>query len=92
MRKKSTITSDQYNADDDEPHDGSERASKVYKVSSHHLINASHKFRSESAGPWIESVRSEDGMFHLTTCDWDAEASEIMLNVYHLRHRRLPKT
>jgi hypothetical protein len=66
-------------------------ASISYWVSSRHLISGSAKFRSELTGPWDESTRGEDGLYHLSTSDWDSEAFEILLNVLHLRNRQVPK-
>jgi hypothetical protein len=62
-----------------------------YKVSSHHLISASAKFRSELTGNWGESCRDSNGLYQLTASGWDAEAFRIMLDVFHLRYRQIPK-
>jgi hypothetical protein len=63
----------------------------AYQVSSRHLVSGSAKFRSELIGPWEESRKGEDGLYHLSTSDCDSEAFEIFLNVLHLRNRQVPK-
>jgi hypothetical protein len=67
-----------------------------FRVSSRHLILASPWFkRALTNEAWSESYRSEDdGLFHITVTDWDAEAFLILLNVLHLRTNveRVPRT
>ncbi|KAF2127448.1 hypothetical protein P153DRAFT_67816 [Dothidotthia symphoricarpi CBS 119687] len=42
---------------------------------------------------WSESGRHEsDGRFHVYAEDWDAEAFLIVLNIFHLRNRQVPRT
>ncbi|KAI4950389.1 hypothetical protein J4E91_004271 [Alternaria rosae] len=65
--------------------------SLVYQVSSQHLITASPKFKSELTS-WSESVKGDDGFYHVNTTDWDPEAFAIMLNVLHLRIRKVSKS
>ncbi|KAF2833803.1 hypothetical protein CC86DRAFT_311913 [Ophiobolus disseminans] len=88
---ESGADSESNNADTRLPQGSPQSAPKVYLVSSRHLINASAKFRSELTGSWSESLRDEDGMYHLTTCDWDADAFAILLNIYHLQYRQVPR-
>jgi hypothetical protein len=64
---------------------------QCYRVSSRHLINASAKFRSELTGVWGESSQDKNGQYHLTASGWDAEAFKIMLDVFHLRYRQIPR-
>ena len=41
----------------------------------------------------MESNRNpEDGLFHISVEDWDEEAFVIMMNIFHLRFRRVPRT
>jgi hypothetical protein len=63
----------------------------MYRVSSRHLMSGSAKFRNELTGPWDESSKKKDGMYHLNTSEWDIEAFAIFLNVLHLRNRQVPK-
>jgi hypothetical protein len=64
-----------------------------FRVSSRHLMLASPWFRRvlKKEG-WSESSRSaEDGLFHITAADWDEEAFLILLNIFHLRNRDVPR-
>jgi hypothetical protein len=65
-----------------------------FRVSSRHLILASPWFkRAMKKEGWSESGRSsEDGLFHVTAEDWDAEAFLILLHIFHLRNRQVPRT
>jgi hypothetical protein len=64
-----------------------------FHVSSRHLMLASPWFkRAMTKEGWSESNRSdEDGLFHITADDWDAEAFLILLNIIHLRNRKVPR-
>jgi hypothetical protein len=64
-----------------------------FRVSSRHLALASPWFdRALAKEKWFESTRDEgDGLFHLTATDWDAEAFLILLKIFHVRHRDVPK-
>ncbi|KAF1922001.1 hypothetical protein BDU57DRAFT_553987 [Ampelomyces quisqualis] len=64
-----------------------------YHVSSRHLKLASPWFRRAlSEGKWSESGRkTEDGLFHVTATDWDAEAFLMLLNIIHSRHKQVPR-
>jgi hypothetical protein len=75
-----------------EPHTSDEGIQ--FRVSSRHLMLASPWFKRALAKEgWSESCRNEvDGLFHLTTADWDAEAFLILLNMFHLRNRQIPRT
>ena len=64
---------------------------RVYRVSSRHLINASAIFRSQLTGPSAASLLCEHGNYHLSTTDWDADAFSMLLNMFHLRYRQIPK-
>lgn len=100
-RQQSVITTEPYGAGsetqvDDEACQAEDLArsvddTRIYRVSSRHLINASAKFRSEFTGAWTESLKKEDGYYHLSAYDWDADAFEILLDVIHLRNRQIPK-
>jgi hypothetical protein len=71
-----------------------EQHEEYFCVSSRHLMLASPWFkRILKKDGWSESRRSEeDGLFHITASDWDANAFLILLNIFHLRHRHIPKT
>ncbi|CAO2658135.1 Nn.00g073950.m01.CDS01 [Neocucurbitaria sp. VM-36] len=62
----------------------------AYRVSSKHLATASGTFRSELSGLWNESTKGEDGLYHLTAEDWDPEVLTILLEILHLRNRKVP--
>jgi hypothetical protein len=65
-----------------------------FRVSSRHLMLASPWFkRAMTKEGWSESSRSqEDGLFHVRADDWDAEAFLILLNIIHLRNKKVPRT
>lgn len=65
-----------------------------YRVSSRHLMLASPWFkRLLKKERWSESARNErDGFFHITAAEWDAEAFLILLNIFHIRNRKVPRT
>jgi hypothetical protein len=81
-------TSTSQPVDQDEAND--ENQAMLYRISSRHLISASPKSRSELT-QWSESVKGDDSPYHISTSEWDPEALSIVLNVMHLRHRRVPK-
>lgn len=65
-----------------------------YLVSSHHLMRASPWFmrilRNET---FTESVQDpSDGRFHIQANGWDEEALHIILDIFHIRTRRVPAT
>ncbi|KAJ4294417.1 hypothetical protein N0V90_008107 [Kalmusia sp. IMI 367209] len=64
-----------------------------YYVSSRHLMLASPWFkRALTNKGWTESGRDKkDGLFHLTAIDWDSEAFLVMLNIFHIRNRQVPR-
>lgn len=63
-----------------------------YHVSSRHLQLASPWFkRSLAKEKWSESDLVE-GRYQLLAHDWDEEAFLMLLNIIHLRHRRVPRT
>lgn len=64
-----------------------------FLVSSRHLALASGYFKScLSQEGWKEGQPSEaDGMYHLNAADWDPDAMEILLNILHLRNRKVPR-
>ena len=42
---------------------------------------------------WMQSSRNpEDGLFHISAEDWDEEAFIIIMDIFHLRFRRVPRT
>ncbi|KAF5557802.1 hypothetical protein FMEXI_540 [Fusarium mexicanum] len=60
------------------------------RVSSRHLILASHTFRAMLEGPWIESAPSSQPIRQISTEDWDAFALAIVLDCIHGRHFDIP--
>jgi hypothetical protein len=65
-----------------------------YHVSSRHLALASGFFKTSlSRNGWIEGQpNTADGMYHLSTADWDPQALLILLRVLHLRNRMVPRS
>ncbi|KAF2690670.1 hypothetical protein K458DRAFT_382247 [Lentithecium fluviatile CBS 122367] len=65
-----------------------------YHLSSQHLILASPWFkRALAQDKWIESGGDKgDGRFHISAEDWDPGAFLILLNIFHLRTRKVPWT
>lgn len=64
-----------------------------YFVSSRHLITASPCFhRMLTKDKWNESERDKkDGLFHLSAEDWDVGAFLLLLNIFHLKNRQVPR-
>ncbi|KAF5609054.1 uncharacterized protein FSUBG_4209 [Fusarium subglutinans] len=60
------------------------------RVSSRHLIIASHTFRAMLEGPWIEAALSPQPIRQISTEDWDALALAIVLDCIHGRHFEIP--
>jgi hypothetical protein len=85
---------------EDEQEEGNEEAQEegeeviYFRVSSRHLMLASPWFkRLLKKEGWSESVRSEaDGLLRINAADWDEDAFLILLNMFHLRHRQVPRT
>lgn len=64
-----------------------------YHVSSRHLILASKKFRTMMTGEkWKEGVRDADGLYYTRPDGWDADAFLILMNIFHLRNRSVPRS
>ncbi|KAK7178171.1 hypothetical protein PSPO01_15784 [Paraphaeosphaeria sporulosa] len=65
-----------------------------YLVSSRHLMLASPWFRRAlTREEFIEaSKKPSDGRYHISARDWDEEALLILLNIFHVRTRRVPAT
>ncbi|RGP64389.1 hypothetical protein FLONG3_9576 [Fusarium longipes] len=57
-----------------------------FRVSSRHLILASHTFRAMLEGPWSESTSRQ-----IKTSGWDAKALAIVLDAIHGRYDNIPK-
>ncbi|KAL6703036.1 hypothetical protein ACN47E_010312 [Coniothyrium glycines] len=64
-----------------------------YHVSSRHLMMASSVFRSAlSKDGFLESERcGAYNMFHIKTEGWDAEAFLLILNIFHLQNKLVPR-
>ncbi|KAL5411204.1 hypothetical protein PMIN04_010326 [Paraphaeosphaeria minitans] len=65
-----------------------------YLVSSRHLMLASPWFRRTlTREEYIEASKDpSDGRYHIPASDWDEEALLILLNIFHVRTRRIPAT
>jgi hypothetical protein len=64
-----------------------------YHVTRSHLIQASPWFKRTLTGSrWEETRSSTDGLYYILASDWDEEAFLILLNIFHLRKRQVPKT
>jgi hypothetical protein len=65
-----------------------------FRVCSGNLISASPWFsRLLKRDGWMESHRNpEDNMLHISAEDWDEQAFVIMMNIFHLRNRKVPRT
>jgi hypothetical protein len=65
-----------------------------FRVCSGNLISASPWFsRLLKRDGWMESHRNpEDNMLRISAEDWDEEAFVIMMNIFHLRNRQVPRT
>jgi hypothetical protein len=65
-----------------------------FHVCSGNLMSASPWFnRVLKRDGWMESNRnSYDKRFHVSAEDWDEEAFIILMNVFHLRSRQVPRT
>lgn len=65
-----------------------------YLVSSRHLVLASPCFKRMLLNDaWVESSRDpSDGLLRIAASDWDEEAFLILLNIFHLRNRSIPRT
>lgn len=64
-----------------------------YRVSSSHLRLASPHFeRMLSGGKWKEGINDKDGRHYITVEEWDKDALLILLNIFHHRGRKVPRT
>jgi hypothetical protein len=79
----------------------SARASRIsksreihYLVSSRHLMLASPWFmRTLTGEAFTEAVTDpSDGRYHIQASEWDEEALRIILDIFHIRTRRIPAT
>lgn len=65
-----------------------------YYVSRRHLTSASPTFERMLSGMnWKEGIRDEnDGLYHVTTMDWDSEALLYVFQILHHCNRQVPRT
>lgn len=63
-----------------------------YYCSAAHLKVASKTFEKALSGEWVESMRKDDGRYHIVVEDWDEEALLILLNVLHAKYDEVPRT
>jgi hypothetical protein len=77
---------------------GPQRAAKAtqqvhFQVSSSQLKNASKYFRNMLSGGFSESIVSpHDGKYHITVEGFNTKALEHVMNIIHVKTKRLPKT
>lgn len=64
-----------------------------FRVCAGNLMSASASLNiALKRNGWMESYRvSEDKCFHISAEDWDEEAFVILMNIFHLRNRRVPR-
>lgn len=62
-----------------------------YHCSAAHLKLASKTFEKSLSGDWAESIRKDDGRYHIVVEDWDENALLTLLNIFHLKTRQLPE-
>jgi hypothetical protein len=63
-----------------------------YNVSSRHLQLASPWFKRAMAKEGWAEAKLVDGRYQIFAHDWDEEAFLIVLNIFHLRNRKIPRT
>jgi hypothetical protein len=65
-----------------------------FRVCAGNLMSASPWFnRILKKNGWMESTcNTEVRMFHISAEDWDEDAFAILMNVFHLRNRRVPRS
>ncbi|KAJ4378297.1 hypothetical protein N0V86_005997 [Didymella sp. IMI 355093] len=63
-----------------------------YNVSSRHLQLASPWFKRAMAKEGWAEAKLVDGRYQIFAHDWDEEAFLIVLNVFHLRNRKISRT
>jgi hypothetical protein len=73
--------------------DQESKGSILYYVSSRHLKLASPWFhRALAKEKWAESERDEkDNLVHIKADDWDGNAFLILMNIFHLKNRKVPR-
>ncbi|KAF2117932.1 hypothetical protein BDV96DRAFT_644269 [Lophiotrema nucula] len=63
-----------------------------FYVSSRHLKLASPWFK-RAMRDYVEGSRDQvDGLYHVSAEGWDEEAFLLLMNIFHLQHRKVPKT
>jgi hypothetical protein len=63
------------------------------KVSSKHLILASHRFKKMLTGNWVEAnLVYEDGCRHVTLEGFDPTALKLLLDIIHGKTRKVPRS
>lgn len=65
-----------------------------FRVCAGNLMSASPWFnRVLAKNGWMESNRNlEDKCYYISAEDWDEEAFLILMNIFHLRNREVPRT
>ncbi|KAF3007820.1 hypothetical protein E8E13_010580 [Curvularia kusanoi] len=62
-----------------------------YRVSSRHLQLESPWFkRAMTKDTWVES-KPENGKFQIVAHDWDEDTFLLLLNIFHLRNKQVPR-
>jgi hypothetical protein len=66
----------------------------LFRVCAGNLMSASLTFNLMlTKEGWMESIQNpEDRMYHLSASDWDEEAFTILMNIFHHRNNKVPRT
>ncbi|KAF2710592.1 hypothetical protein K504DRAFT_490682, partial [Pleomassaria siparia CBS 279.74] len=64
-----------------------------FHVCSGNLMSASSRFNTMlKRNGWSESTRNgDDNLFYLSAEDWDEQAFIILMNIFHLKNREIPR-
>ncbi|KAK4135358.1 hypothetical protein BT67DRAFT_441030 [Trichocladium antarcticum] len=63
----------------------------TFRVSSHHLIQASSVFKAALTGCWKEGSTTADGCHEISAEDWDSKAMFVVLSLIHSRTSNIPR-
>ena len=67
------------------------RSPVTFRVSSHHLMQASLVFKAALTGGWKEGSTAAGGCYQINAEDWDAEAMRVVLSLVHSRTKAIPR-
>ncbi len=63
----------------------------TFRLSSHHLTQASPVFKAALTGAWKEGSTAAGGCYEINVEDWDAEAMRVVLSLIHCRTKGIPR-